>query len=288
MKGDNTMSNIQIITDSMTDVPKDIIENYNIKVVPLTVSFGEEEFRDSIDISPKEFYSKINESEELPRTSQVPPSSFAEAFKEALDQGKEVICINGSSRASGTHQSAILAKNELESDNIDLIDTLGLCFGAGILVYEAAKLVEEGLSREEVVKKVEKMVSKVDHIFTVDTMENLKKGGRINPMKASIATMLNIKPILTVVDGLVEPLDKVRGSKKVIGKMIEIAKERGADFSNNTVCIAHADCEERLSELRKAVIEELNPKELIETDIGCTIGTHCGKGTVAIFYKNEL
>jgi len=278
------MSHIQIITDSMTDIPKDIIEEYNIVVVPLTVNFGDEEYLDSIDISPTEFYRKLDQVNELPKTSQVPPGKFIEVFKKAINEGKEVICINGSSKASGTHQSAIIAKNDLETDKITLIDSLGLCFGAGMLVYEAAKLVNEGFTREEVTERLNKLVSNVDHIFTVDTMENLKKGGRINPMKASIATILNIKPILTVVDGLVEPLDKVRGSKKVIGKMIGIAKERGVDFSNKIVCIAHADNPQRVMELKQEVIEQLNPKELIVTEIGCTIGTHCGKGTLAIFY----
>ncbi|QUH25989.1 DegV family protein [Serpentinicella alkaliphila] len=282
------MSNIQIITDSMTDVPRDIIEKYNIKVAPLTINFGGEEFRDSIDISPKEFYEKISNLPELPKTSQVPPSTFAEVFKEVLGQGKEIICINGSSRASGTHQSAIIAKNELESDKISLVDSLGLCFGAGMLVYEAARLVEQGIDRQTISKRLEELKKSIDHIFTVDTMENLKKGGRINPMKASIATMLNIKPILTVVDGLVEPLDKVRGSKKVISKMIEIAKERGADFKENTICIAHADNPERLKELKQSVMDELKPREIIVAEIGCTIGTHCGKGTLALFYKNKF
>lgn len=281
------MSNIQIITDSMTDVPKEIVDKYHIIVVPLTVTFGDDQFLDGFDISSQEFYKKLEDSEELPKTSQVPPSKFIEVFKKTLDQGKEIICINGSSKASGTYQSAMLAKNELETDQITLIDSLGLCFGAGMLVYEAAKLADEGLGRQEITERVLELVSKVDHIFTVDTMDNLKKGGRINPMKASIATMLNIKPILTVVDGLVEPLDKVRGSKKVISKMIDIAQERGLDFTDKTVCIAHAESLDRLNELKQSVIEELNPKELIVAEIGCTIGTHCGKGTLAIFYRIE-
>ncbi|AOY77905.1 DegV family protein [Clostridium formicaceticum] len=281
------MNNIQIITDSMTDVPKYLVDKYSIRVVPLTINFEDGEYRDGVDLTGKAFYQKLTEVNELPKTSQVTPNTFIEVFKETLKEGKEVICINGSSKASGTHQAALLAKNELNSANsnkIDVFDTMGLCFGGGFYVYEAAKMIEEGKSRKEIVDMLKKMKSKIDHIFTVETLEYLKKGGRLNPMKATIATILNVKPILTVVDGLVEPLDKVRGSKKVIGKMIALAKERGGDFTGKTIAIAHANDPKKAEALKEVVLNELKPKEIIMTEIGCTIGTHAGPGTLAIFY----
>ncbi|MBS3970065.1 MAG: DegV family protein [Clostridia bacterium] len=278
------MARIQIITDSMTDVPKEIKDRYQIKVVPLKVHFGDEEYRDGVDLTYSEFYKKLSETKELPRTSQITPPEFVEVFKQGLAEGKEILCINGSSRASGTYQSAVLAKNELDSDKIDVIDTLSLSFGGGMLVYEAAKMAEDGAAREEIVERLNGLRSKVDHIFTVDTLEYLRKGGRLNPMKATIANILNIKPILTVVDGLVEPLDKVRGSKKVIHKMIGLAKQRGGDFSNKTVALAHAIIPEKAEVFKEEVAVQLNPREIIFTEIGCTIGTHAGPGTLAIFY----
>lgn len=276
------MGKVQIITDSMTDVPKHISEKYDIIVVPLTVRFGEDEYRDGVDLTYEEFYGKLSGVSELPKTSQVTPATFVEVFKKALEEGKEVICINGSSRASGTHQSALIAKNELENDLIDVVDTLGLSIGAGLTVYQAAKMASEGMSRKEIVQHIMNTKEKVDHIFTVDTMDYLKMGGRLNPLKATIATLLNVKPILTVVDGLVEPLDKVRGSKKVMGKMIEIAKERAANF--DIVAIAHANAPEAAESFKERIQNELNSKEIIVAEIGCTIGTHCGPGTLAIFY----
>lgn len=278
------MAKIQIITDSMTDIPKHLIDEYHIIVIPLTINFEDGEYRDGIDLTGEEFYNKLTQVKELPKTSQVTPNRFMEVFKEVLEEGKEIICINGSSKASGTHQGALLAKNELDNDKIHVFDTMGLCFGGGFFVYEAAKMVKEEKNIEEIIEKLTTMRSKVDHIFTVDTLEYLKKGGRLNPMKATIATILNVKPILTVVDGLVESLDKVRGSKKVIGKMVELAKERGGDFSNKTVAIAHANNPEKAEELIEIVKSELNPKEILLTEIGCTIGTHAGPGTLAIFY----
>ena len=281
------MSNIQIITDSMTDVPKALAEKYSIQVLPLTIHFGDEEYRDGVDLSYEAFYNKLSEVKELPKTSQIPPQVFKEAFEKALAEGKEIICINGSSRASGTHQSAMIAKQDLESDLIDVLDTLGLSIGAGLVVIEAAKMAAEGIGREVIVNRVKSLQENVEHIFTVDTLEFLKKGGRINPMKALVGGMLNLKPILTVKEGLVESLDKVRGSKKVIGKMVELAKDKGGDLTNKTVAIAHANSPENLAALRQEVKQVLNPKEIIETDIGCTIGTHAGPGTLALFYFKE-
>ncbi|WP_028307917.1 DegV family protein [Desulfitibacter alkalitolerans] len=278
------MTKIQIITDSMTDVPQDIRDRYRIMVVPLKVHFGDEEYKDGVDLTYPEFYKKLSEARDLPRTSQITPPEFLEVFRQGLAEGKEILCINGSSRASGTHQSAVLAKKELDSDKIDVIDTLGLSFGGGMLVYEAAKMAEAGAARQEIVEQLNSLRPKVDHIFTVDTLEYLKKGGRLNPMKATIANILNIKPILTVVDGLVEPLDKVRGSKKVIHKMIELAKQRGGDFSNKTVALAHAIIPEKVEVFKEEVADVLKPREIIVAEIGCTIGTHAGPGTLAIFY----
>lgn len=278
------MSKIQIITDSMIDIPKDIIEKHNIIVVPLTIIFGDKEYRDGVDLTNSQFYEKLSQSEELPKTSQISPNAFMEIFEKVLNEGNKVLCINGSSRASGTHQSAVIAKNSLESENVEVFDTMGLSFGGGLFVYEAVKMVEDGKKLNEIINRLNEMKLNVDHIFTVDTLEYLKKGGRLNPMKATIATMLNIKPILTVVDGLVEPLDKVRGSKKVVGKMIELAKERGVNFEDKVVGISHANCPETLEKLKDQVLKELNPMELLVTEIGCTIGTHAGPGTLAIFY----
>jgi len=278
------VSKIQIITDSMIDLPKEIIEKHSIIVIPLTIIFGDKEYRDGVDLTNLQFYEKLSQSEELPKTSQISPNTFIEVFKKVLNEGNEVLCINGSSRASGTHQSAILAKNSLESDKIQVFDTMGLSFGGGLFVYEAAKMIEKGTNLNELIKRMNEMKLSADHIFTVDTLEYLKKGGRLNPMKATIATMLNIKPILTVTDGLVEPLDKVRGSKKVVGKMIELAKKRGENFEDKVVGISHANCPKTLDILKDQVLKELNPKELVITEIGCTIGTHAGPGTLAIFY----
>ncbi|SCY94285.1 DegV family protein [Alkaliphilus peptidifermentans] len=278
------MKKVQIVTDSMTDIPKGLMEKYNIIVVPLTIYFGDAEFKDGVDLTNEDFYRKLSNAVELPKTSQVPPKTFNDIFAQILEAGKEIICVNGSGRASGTYQSAIIAREDLATDKVDIFDSMALSFGGGLLVYEAAKMAEDGAERRDIIQRLTELKPEIDHIFTVDTLEFLRRGGRLNPMKAVIGGLLNIKPILTVREGLVEPLDKVRGSKKVIGKMVDLAKERGGDFSNKTIAIAHADTIEACIQLKEKVEKELKPKEIVMTEVGCTIGTHGGPGTLGMFY----
>ena len=143
MMGVIGMSDIQIIIDSMVDMPKDILNKFNIIVMPLTIIFGDEEYRDGVDLTYAQFYEKLSQSKDLPKTAQITPNEFIKIFKKVLDEGKEVLCINGSSRASGTFQSAVVAKNSLESDKIEVFDTSTI-FCAGIFVYEAAKMAAAG------------------------------------------------------------------------------------------------------------------------------------------------
>ncbi|KXZ39300.1 EDD domain protein, DegV family [Alkalithermobacter thermoalcaliphilus JW-YL-7 = DSM 7308] len=275
---------IKIIADSLSDIPSHLIKEYDIDIIPLTIIFEDGEYKDRVDISVDEFYEKLKTSSTLPRTSQVTPVEFENIFKKYLDQGREILYIGASSKASGTYQSSVIAKDMLESEKIHIFDTMALCGGIAMLVIEAGKMAKEGKSINEIIEKLKEMKEKIDHVFTVDTLEYLQKGGRLSATKAAIGTILNIKPILTVEDGVVKPLDQVRGKKKVIEKMIELSKKRGQSFENKTVMIYHAKNIQLAEKLKEAVESELNPKEIIMGEIGAGIGTHAGPGTVAIFY----
>ncbi|WFD09547.1 DegV family protein [Tepidibacter hydrothermalis] len=275
---------IKIITDSLSDLPQNLIKEFDIEVLPLTVIFENTEYRDGIDLTSEEFYKKLKESPSIPKTSQVTPAKFEEVFKNYLQTYEQIIYISGSSRATGTYQSSVIAKDLLQNDNIYIFDTMALSFGCGIMVLKAAQMSKEGKDVQEILLELENMRNSVDHIFTVDTLEYLQKGGRISSTKAAIGTILNIKPILTVEEGLVSQLDQVRGKKKVISKMIEIVKKRSNNIQNQIIGISHADNEELLNEFKKVIKEELNPKDIIVTNIGSAIGTHAGPGTIAIFY----
>jgi DegV family protein with EDD domain len=218
---------IRIITDSMCDVPKDFVEKYGIKVMPLTVYFGEQSFKDGIDLTLEEFLAKLEVAEELPTTSQVPPGEFIEAFREELAKGNKVISLHGSSRLSGTYNSAMIAKNQLGSADIHVIDTMSITLGAGMLVIKAARLAEAGMEAEEVFREIEAAKERMKHIIIVDTLKYLHKGGRLSLSATVVGSILNIKPILTMQDGKFELFDKARGIKKAISIAIDTVRDNG-------------------------------------------------------------
>lgn len=278
------MKGIKIITDSLSDMPKDIAEKYNIKVLPLTVRFADGEYKDGVDLTAVEFYKKLETADEIPQTSQVNPGEFKQAIEEALEEGYEsIIIINGSGGVSGTHQSAVIAKEELDNDNVYVFDSRSLSYGCGMIVTMLAEMVEEGKPLDEILSNLKQMIKGAQQIFSVDTLKYLHKNGRLSTGKMALGTLLNVKPILGIIDGKVEPIDKVRGNKKLYKKMIEICKENGLK-KGSRISIGHAANERGLEILKKLIIEELNPSRIDEADIGCTIGTHTGAGVLAIFF----
>lgn len=280
---------IRIITDSSSDLPKEVIEQYNIKVVPLRILIDGKSYYDNQDITPTEFYKLQKEAKELPKTSQVPPQDFINAFKEEMDAGNKVLCITIGSKASGTCQSAFLAKQELESDDITVIDSNLLSMGTGYLVILAARMLEAGRSLEETIKAVEdKTHNNIKTLFCVDTMEYLKKGGRITTTKAFVVDILGVKPILTVRDAINEPIGKVRGRKKVIPyylKHMETTLDiEGSEF----IAIAHSCDIDFAISFKEAFVEKFHwEKPIYISEIGATVGTHCGPGVLAAFYLEK-
>lgn len=274
-----------IIVDSSCDLPKEVLEKYNMVMLPLGINFEDEVYADKVDITPAEFYDKLKAADELPKTSQVTPDAFMNAFKKELDRGHEVVCITIGSQASGTYQSATIAKNELESDRIHLLDSEGLCMGTGTLVILVAKKLEEGKTIEEAIQFGENIRSKIEHLFSVDTLVYLKKGGRIKATSAVIGEILNIKPILTVDKAITQTIGKVRGRNKVIDFFMNHMKENIDLDATEFMSIAHACSEKAAKKLESKIRETFDfDGEIIFTEVGATIGTHSGPGTISVFY----
>jgi DegV family protein with EDD domain len=278
------MSNIKVVCDSLSDIPKTLIGEYDIDIVPLTIIIDGNEYRDGIDISINEFYTKLRTEKVVPKTSQATYIQFKEVFDKHIKDGKTILYVGGSSAASGTYQSGIMAKNDIDGD-IYTFDTMNFSYGAGMQVVQAAKMAKEGKNIEDILNQLQIMKDKMDVIFSVDTLEYLQKGGRISSTKAAIGTMLNIKPILEVRDGLVTNIAQVRGKKNVISKMVELVKERGGtNLSDKTIGIGHGDNEDELIKLKEMIQKEINPKDIVILDVGTSIGTHAGPGVMGIFY----
>ena len=276
----------RIIIDSTTD----LVQEYKnrVSVVPLTVNFGEEEYIDGVTIDYKTFYEKLIESDVLPTTSQANPDTFMKEFEKVKEAGESAVVITLSSKLSGTCQSAMIAADDFE--NIYVVDGGSATIGNSILVEYAIKLLDEGMSAKEIAEKLEEAKGKIVIVALLDTLEYLKKGGRISKTVAFAGTVLNIKPVVSVIDGEIGMLGKARGSKMGNNLLVqEIEKAGGVDFTK-PVLLGYSGLSDNL--LLKYIedskhIWENGLKEIRYTTIGSVIGTHAGPGAIAVaFFKN--
>ena len=272
---------IKIITDSTSDLPKNIIEQYDIEVLPLMVSFGDESFEDGVDIKLYDLLRKIDEQGIFPTTSQVNPQKFAECYQSYLSQGYKIISIHISSKMSGTYQSACIAKEMIESEDIIVIDSLNVTAGLGLLVMKACTLNEKGHQLKFIESEILKLRPKVRSALGFERLDNLVKGGRLSRTAGIIGNILGIKPILAIKDGEMAVIDKVRGSKKAVRTILDYIDTNG--IKDHELCfLLYVENEDILTTLR----ENLNSKGIryIEGEVGCVVGVHAGKNACGIFF----
>lgn len=280
---------VRIITDSASDFTKEDAKRLNIEVLPLTVTFGDEAYRDGVDLDSKTFYEKLIESDTLPTTSQIPPYVFEETFKEATEAGDSVVIVLISSELSGTFQSAHLAAEDF--DNVYVVDSLSVTIGEQCLIEYATRLRDEGKSAKEIAQALDNKKADVKILALLDTLEYLKKGGRISPATAFVGGVLAVKPVVTVTDGKVELIGKARGSKNGNNLLRElVGKVGGIDYSM-PIYLGYSGIDKSL--LNKYIEDSKSLWEglignLLVTNIGSAIGTHVGPGAIAVaFFKNN-
>ncbi len=276
------MNNIKLICDSLSDIPKELIDKYDIHVVPLTVIFDGKEYIDGIDLSKQEFYKMLRNSEDMPKTSQCTYIQFRDAFKKYLNKGNDILYIGGSSVASGTFQSAMMAKNDLDG-NIYMVDTQNLSIGSGCLLLSAAEMLERKADIKDILNHLENLKESVKVLFTVDTLEYLQKGGRISLAKATIGNMLNIKPVLSIEEGLVKPINQVRGKKQVVSKILSLIKENfGEDLTKKRIILGFGDNNKEFNSFVEKLKEDFKIDEIISVNISTCICAHSGPGIIGI------
>ncbi|MEY8746575.1 DegV family protein [Paenibacillus tundrae] len=277
---------VAIVTDSTADIPEELIRKYGIHVVPLRVLFGEETYADGVELTPEEFYTKLGKAATLPTTSQPSPTEFMNVYQSLLDEDPEraIVSIHLSSGMSGTYQSALLGKSLLEREgDITVLDSKSASYGYGLLVVQAAELALQGKSAVDIASAVEGMHRTRKLFFLVDTLEYLQKGGRIGKAAAIFGTLLNIKPILSIdEEGIIYAVEKVRGQKKAMARIIELFQQ---DFAGKRVNVAIGHTADPGSAI--ACAEQLRGhftlNEVVYTNIGAVIGSHVGPGVIAIF-----
>ncbi|HCX62233.1 DegV family protein [Sedimentibacter sp.] len=278
---------IRIVIDSTADVTQEIIEKHNLKMVPLTVNFGNESYLDKVELTTSMFFDKLTESEKSPTTSQPSPGDFVEAFSEILIEGDQILGIFLASELSGTYDSARMAKDMVGSDNIKIIDSKSVCLGTFSLILEAIELVNQKKSIDEIVEELENVKDKIVAVAGLDTLKYLEKGGRLSKSQAVIGSLLNIKPIIGIKDGAVSVIDKVRGKNKTIKWFEEWIEKNNFDLSDKTVLLFHGQSYDQLQVLRKTIEEKYKIKNIIEQEIGAVIGTHAGPGVLGIGFLNK-
>ncbi len=273
---------LQLITDSSADLSKELLEKYNISVVPLTIQLNGKEYLEGIDITPRGFYQLMFASRELPKTSQPSPSDFSNMFKSLSHKG-QMLCLTISSGLSGTYQSACIGK-DMSGTDVTVFDTLAGSLGHGLQVIRAAMLSAQGLSVESIVEVLKNYRQKVNILILLDTLENIVKGGRLSKFQGSIAKILDIKVLLEGIEGKVELKEKIRGKKRFLLRVLEVIGERKKDFSDTVFGITHADNLEDAEFLKAEIIKKYNPKDVIINYMGATMGTYAGKGGIIISF----
>lgn len=282
--------NVQILADSACDLTEKYHQEYNIDIVPLTVHLDGQDYQDQIDIEPKKLYDAMRNGSS-PKTSQVTPQTFKSIFTKYAKANQPLIYFAFSSELSGTYQAAKMVQEEMKEEypdaNIHIIDTKCASLGYGLVVLRVAELAKQGASIDEIIEIGTYYANHMEHIFTVDDLKYLFRGGRVSRTSAFVGSLLKIKPLLHVEQGKLVPIEKIRGSKRVLGRMIEVMEERGVDFDKQTIGISHGDDLAAAEKLATMIKEKFPVKDVLIENVGAVIGAHSGPGTIALFFLNE-
>lgn len=285
------MSNkVAIVTDSTAYLPDEHIQQNHITVTPLGVLWDDQVLLDGVDIKPGEFYKRLATSESLPTTSQVTPAVMQSTFRSLLEEGLDVLGIFVSSKISGTFQSAVRAREMLPSamDNIVVMDSLWTTMAMGFPVLTAARAAQAGASLVECQKIAQHACENTGVLFVVETLEFMRRGGRIGGAQAFLGSVLNIKPVLEMKDGQIEAIEKIRTKQKALQRVVELTSERLKGRTSIRIAVTHANSEDDAALLLESAREQLGPIETISTPLSPVIGTHAGPGTVALNFMSGI
>lgn len=279
---------IKLVCDSLCDIPDEISEKDYIEIVPLTVVFNDKEYIEGVDIKKEEFYKKVKEIKQIPKTSQATYMEFKEVFDKFTEEGYHIICLTGASNASGTFQSAMIAKNDVdENEKIHIFDTRNLSLGSGQYVIKACELLEEGLGFEEIIDELENTRSSVRLLFAPYTLDFLKQSGRVPVATALIGNMLNIKPIFFFDNGEAKLVNKVRGTKNIASKLVDIILEMNeGTLEGKIVTIGCGDNLHDCEILKDEVNKRIKARRVLFTRGGVSICSHTGPDILAISCSN--
>jgi DegV family protein with EDD domain len=277
------MSKVRIVTDSTADLPAEILEKYQIEVVPLNIHIDNEVYKENVEISSDEFFVKLPLAKALPRSSQPSPADFIGVYKSVLDQADSIISIHISENLSGTLGAASIAARSLEGADITIVNSQHVSMGLGLIVLEAAKAAAAGADKEEILRVIDDAKENVRVIFVVDTLEYLEKNGRIGKAQAFLGSILSIKPVLGVQGGFIVPVEKMRGSKKALKRLVEIARDQ-VPGSRIRAALVHGAAPEKVDFVLENLRSVFDEVEVIRASVGPIVGLHAGPGVMGFMY----
>jgi DegV family protein with EDD domain len=284
---EKTARRIAIVTDSTCDIPQELVEQYGIRVIPQILIMGDKTWQDGVDIDSATFYELLRTSPDFPASSQPSVVSFQEAFTELAKEADGIVAVLISDELSGTLNSARMAAEALPEVPIEIVDTRSVSIQLGFIVLAAARVAEAGGTLQEVADAARALIGRVHIYFVVDTLEYLHRGGRIGAASKLFATALNIKPVLSIQDGMVHPAMKVRTRRKALEAVLQLLDEDLAGAERIHVGVLHIAAPEEADRLAVEVQARFHPVEIIRAECGPVLGTHAGPGTVGVVYYAE-
>ena len=278
--------NVKIISDSTCDLSAELIEKYDIEILPLAVSLGERSGHDGVDISPEDIYSYVSESGSLPKTSALNVSDYEDAFRKWTDKGYGVVHFNISSGFSCSHQNALIAAEDFE--NVYVIDSRNLSTGFGLLVLEAADRAAAGVPAAEIAAEMKELTAKAEASFVLDTLFYLQKGGRCSALVALGANLLKLKPCIEVKDGVMGVGKKYRGKTELCFEQYARERIEGRDdIRKHRVFVTHSGCKPEVVARIKEIVAGYGFSEILETQAGCAVSNHCGPNTLGVLFLRK-
>jgi DegV family protein with EDD domain len=275
---------IKIVTDSTADVPRALLERHDIRVVPINIQFGQETYREGLDIDRATFFRKLEES--MPTSSQPSPGQFSEVYQQLAGQGHSILTVVVTSKHSGTHQSAMLAKSMLPDARIEVFDSLSISMGTGYQVIAAARAAEEGKNMDEILRLLEGIRSKTHLYFTPATLKYLQRSGRVGKLAGALGSLLHVNPMIRLEDGTLEAFEKVRGRGKALDRLVELTAQAVGTTAPVKLAVIHAEADGEAEAVRARLQENFRCDEMHVAELACSLTVHGGPGIIGIIsYK---
>lgn len=272
---------IKVVIDSGCDLPEEYLKEKDIRVIPLYLKLDDKFLRDGIDIKPQEFFELLKKNKNI-NTSQPPIEDFIKVYKDIINEGNEVISIHITGKGSGTVSSAKIAREEVDRDKIDVLDSNHISASYGFIVKRVQELIDKGFSRNEILKRFTEIINKVQLFFTLNTLEYVYKGGRVNEIKAIFSNILDVKPILIMKDGLPKIYKLIRGRRNSLKELIKIVIEHLKNVKNFEIAFVHGDAPLEINLVKEEILKVLKPKYFFTKLINSALGVHAGPGSLGV------